>query len=115
MLKLWTSKRVHKDAASILKWSTKYFGEEAAVRYGILIQHGIDELRDDPSRHGTKRSNFLNGKYSLYHLSNCNDRAITPTGIVESPRHYIVYRFNANELRVYRILHDSRDLKRHLR
>jgi toxin ParE1/3/4 len=50
----------------------------------------------------------------LYHLSHSRFRAETPTGIVQRPRHFIAYRFDADRLEILRILHDTMDLPEHL-
>ena len=51
----------------------------------------------------------------MYHISFSRDRAKTALGVVHNPRHFILYRrADGNTLDIGRILHDGRDLQRHL-
>jgi toxin ParE1/3/4 len=51
-----------------------------------------------------------------YHIRFSRDRAKTALGVVRNPRHFIIYRRreDRNAIDIGRILHDGRDLQRHL-
>jgi plasmid stabilization system protein ParE len=98
----------------VIRRSAKYFGPDAAIRYKILIDQALTDLCENPARAGAKPFLRTSRKHWLYHLKYSRDRSITATGKVMSPRHYIVYWVSGDTLRVSRILHDSRDLPRHI-
>lgn len=49
-----------------------------------------------------------------YHLRHSRDRARTATGLVQSPRHFLLYRFNSDVVGIGRVLHDAMDISLHL-
>jgi toxin ParE1/3/4 len=87
------------------------FGVAAAKRYDALIKQALRDIANDPQRPGTKQRPELPGVY-LYHLVASRDRLAGET--VKTPRHFVVYRITDVLVEVVRVLHDSRDLARHL-
>jgi toxin ParE1/3/4 len=102
-----------RDLAAISRWSLEHFGEAAALRYGTLIAQALRDLQADPARPGSKeRPDIMIPSARTYHLALSRSRVTG--GKVKEPRHFVVYRYREGVLEVIRILHDSRDLERHL-
>lgn len=114
MLVYRLSEDAEEELVGLLGWSEFHFGEDAAVRYETLVSRAIRDLAEDPVRPGSKLRPDLGPELYVYHLSHSRKRAETPTGIVQRPRHFIVYRFDAETLFIVRILHDAMDLPEHL-
>ncbi len=102
------------DLAEIGYWSRKEFGRDAASRYVSLIRQAIRDVARDPERPGSKQLEELRGEgFRAYHLAFSRPRITGRT--VKSPRHFLVYRYaDPKRIEVVRILHDSRDLVRHV-
>jgi toxin ParE1/3/4 len=100
-----------RDIAGILRRSLQEFGGAAAKRYDRLIKQALHDIAADPQRPGTKQRPELPGVF-LYHLTVSRDRLASET--VKAPRHFVVYRVTGELVEVLRLLHDSRDLARHL-
>ena len=51
-----------------------------------------------------------------YHIRFSRDRAKTAIGVVHDPRHFILYRQreDGSVIDIARVLHDGRDLNRHI-
>ena len=103
-----------RDIADIVKRSLREFGEDAALRYQALIRQALLDIQSDPERPGSKtRPEFLVEGARTYHISLSRDRLSHPR--VGDPRHFILYRLRPDgAVEVARILHDSRDIARHL-
>jgi len=103
-----------RDIAAIVSWSVKHFGERAALRYEDLILQAMRDIAADPERPGaTERSDLMIEGARTYHLSFSRMRASEPR--VRTPRHLLIYRSDpTGVIVVARVLHDSRDLARHL-
>jgi len=102
------------DVREILRWSEQKFGETAAARYRALIKQAVRDIGADPERPGSKERSEIKIKGArTYHLSFSRSRV---SGIgVKEPRHFLLYRRRQDGLiEVARILHDGRDLQRHL-
>jgi toxin ParE1/3/4 len=102
------------DISNIWIWTVERFGHAAALRYETLIDQAISDLADDPERPAAKeRPDLLPGVW-LYHLA--FSRAHVPRDqAVKSPRHFVMFRHvQPGVIEILRILHDSRDLARHL-
>ena len=84
------------------------------MRYEELIGQAIADLADNPKRNGTKpRPDLLPGLW-LYHLDSSRHH-VAEDAKVKSPRHFVIFRnLQPGILEIVRILHDSRDLARHL-
>ncbi len=103
------------DIANIWDWTLQRFGHAAALRYEALIGHAIDDLGIDPQRPGAKlRPDLLPGLW-LYHLASSRARILDAPS-VKSPRHFVMFKHGQQPgvIEILRILHDSRDLARHL-
>ena len=90
------------------------FGRDAAKRYEGLIIQALRDLEADMERPGSQDRSDLQDGVRSYHLSLSRDRARTALAIVQNPRHFIIYRGREGQGEVLRILHDGRDLQRHL-
>ncbi len=102
------------DIRDITVWSRKHFGEAATGRYETLLKQGTKDLSNDPQRPGAQQRAAISPGVWTYHLRFSRDRAPTASGVVKHPRHMVVYRFSNGVINVLRILHDSRDLSRHV-
>ena len=101
------------DIRTILRWSLKEFGAAAALRYSNLIEQAIRDLRDDPMQSGSKARPELGKDVRTYHLYFSRDHVSGHR--VKEPRHLLAYRVrNDGVIELARILHDSRELTRHL-
>lgn len=102
------------DVREILKWSERNFGEAAAARYKALIKQAVRDVGADPERPGSKeRPEIMARGARTYHLEFSRSRVSGSR--VKEPRHFLLYRRRDDGvIEVARILHDSRDLRRHL-
>jgi toxin ParE1/3/4 len=111
--KLRLSGRAGRDLVAIGEWSSKKFGEAAALRYQALVGQALRDLQADPIRPGSKEWPELMVRGArTYHLALSRDHVAD--GRVKEPRHLVIYRYRNGVVEIGRILHDSRDLKRHL-
>lgn len=103
-----------RDIAAILKKSLQAFGKAASVRYEMLIQQALTDIAVDPFRPGsTERPEIMIEGARTYHLEFSRTNVIGRR--VKEPRHILLYRHLGDSvIEVARLLHDSRDLKRHL-
>jgi toxin ParE1/3/4 len=102
------------DIREALVWSQERFGERAATRYRDLLKQGLRDVAADPKRPGSKERPDLARGVRTYHLCFSRDRARSDSGVVKKPRHFLVYRRRGDVIDVVRVLHDARDLGRHL-
>jgi toxin ParE1/3/4 len=100
------------DFTDILDWSEATFGQGAALRYAELIIQALRDLQADPARPGAKQRPELPQGVFVYHLA--GSRARVAGDRVKTPRHFVLYRVLAGRVEVLRLLHDSRDLARHV-
>lgn len=102
------------DIADIWRWTVQQFGHAAALRYEALIEQAIADLAEDPQRPGARQRPDLLPGLSIYHL--VFSRAHVPAATaVKSPRHFVLFRhMKPGIIEIVRILHDSRDLVRHV-
>ncbi len=102
-----------RDIAAILEWSRREFGYAAARRYEALIVKALEDIGDDPARPGSKeRPEIMIAGARVYHL--VFSRSRMSGSRVKDPRHFLLYRRREDVVEVARILHDGRDLQRHL-
>jgi len=103
-----------RDIAAILKRSRKEFGLAARERYEALMVRALEDISHDPERPGTKkRSDIAFYGCRTYHLSFSRTH-VAGVGVKE-PRHFLIYRHRRDlVIEVLRVLHDARDLARHL-
>ena len=101
-----------RDIADTLTWSEHQFGSAAADRYAALLRQALRDLLENPVRPGAKMRPDLAPDAYVYHLMFSRDR-VSGEG-VKSPRHFVLYRYRNDRIEFARLLHDSRDLERHL-
>ena len=97
-----------------MEWTLDAFGERAALRYDALIKQALKDIGKDPERRGsTERPEIMAKGVRVYHLVFSRTRVAGAR--VKKPRHFLLYRLCGDGIiEVFRILHDSRDLGRHL-
>jgi toxin ParE1/3/4 len=116
-LKAVLSPDARRDLREALRWSETKFGHDARLRYETLIVQALRDIETDPARPGSnERPEIMIAGARTYHIGLSRDRARTALGVVHNPRHFILYRRreNTNAIDIGRILHDGRDLQRHL-
>jgi toxin ParE1/3/4 len=103
-----------RDIAAIVKRSLQEFGEAASLRYRTLIRQALLDIEADPERPGSKkRLEIMIEGARTYHISLSRTRVSGSR--VKEPRHFLLYRRREDGvIEVARILHDGRDLQRHL-
>jgi toxin ParE1/3/4 len=102
-----------RDLAEVMEWSVREFGERAALRYDALIRQALKDIAADPERAGSKeRPELMIKGARTYHLQFSRTRVRGAR--VRKPRHFLLYRWAGGAVELARILHDSRDLQRHL-
>jgi toxin ParE1/3/4 len=102
------------DVKAILNWSRKEFGETAAARYKALIKRALRDIGANPERPGsTPRPEIMIEGARTYHLEYSRGRVEDQA--VKAPRHFLLYRRREEGvIEVGRVIHDARDLTRHL-
>lgn len=103
-----------RDIATIVRRSFEEFGEAASQRYEALLLQALLDIGADPKRPGSKeRPEFLVEGARTYHLEFSRRRVSGSR--VKDPRHFVLYRCREDGvIEVARIIHDSRDLDRHV-
>jgi toxin ParE1/3/4 len=99
---------------AVMRWSLREFGEDAALRYDILLTQAFIDLCQDPERPGSQQRPDLGEGVFVYHLRFSRDRSKSVLGVVNHPRHFVIYRRQDRVIEILRVLHDVRDLQRHL-
>jgi toxin ParE1/3/4 len=97
-----------------VKWSFQEFGEAASLRYGALIGQALLDIEADPERPGSmERPAIPIQGARTYHISLSRTRVSGSR--VKDPRHFVLYRRREDGvIEVARLLHDGRDVGRHL-
>jgi toxin ParE1/3/4 len=105
---------LRQDVREVLRWTQQTFGETAAARYKALIKQAVRDIGADPERPGSKeRPEIMIQGARTYHLEFSRRGASSLK--VKGPRHFLLYRRREDgAIEVARILHDGRDLQRHL-
>jgi plasmid stabilization system protein ParE len=101
-----------RDIKGILRWSEEKFGKEAALRYEALLVQALRDIEADAARPGVSQRPDLPASVFLYQLAFSRNRVSGEP--VKEPRHLLAFRRTASRLEVLRVLHDRRDLSRHL-
>lgn len=102
-----------RDIKEIIAWSEEQFGALAADRYGLLIRQALRDVLEEPIRLGAKARPDLALHAYVYHLVFSRERVAGEQ--VKAPRHFLLYRHMGEAIQFARLLHDSRDLARHIR
>jgi len=100
------------DIKDILLWSEERLGKDAALRYEALLIQSLRDIEANPAWPGVSQRPDIPADVSLYHLAFSRSRVAGET--VKAPRHFLAFRATALRLVIVRVLHDSRDLARHL-
>jgi toxin ParE1/3/4 len=108
------SEAATEDIVRILAYTEENFGEIARIRYERLLIATLRDIAADPVRVGSVARTELGAKVRSYHLRYSRDRARTEHGIVQRPRHVILYRVTPEVIGIGRVLHDAMELERHL-
>ncbi|WP_395651658.1 type II toxin-antitoxin system RelE/ParE family toxin [Brevundimonas sp.] len=90
------------EITEITTFSRETFGSVGAARYAKLIQTGLRFAADAPE---ARASRVLSPGIRMLHL-----RHLPDTLGVKSPRHVLVYRFNAATLDLLHVFQDAMDL-----
>jgi toxin ParE1/3/4 len=103
-----------RDIATILEWTLREFGMAATERYRLLIRQALLDIASNPDLPGSReRPEIMVNGARTYHIELSRHRVAGPK--VKEPRHFILYRRRRDGvILVARVLHDSRDLQRHL-
>jgi toxin ParE1/3/4 len=103
------------DIREVLLWSQERFGQRAAMRYRDLLKQALRDIAADPNRPGSRERPELARGVRTYHLFFSRDRARSGLGVVQRPRHFVVYRHRGEDtIDIIRVLHDAREVERHL-
>lgn len=108
------TRAARRDMIAVMRWSLREFGEDAALRYDALLTQAFTDLGQDPERPGSQQRPDLAKGVFVYHLRFSRDRARSALGVVNHPRHFVIYRRRDRVIEILRVLHDARDLQRHL-
>ena len=100
------------DVAAIQDWTSAKFGKLTSLRYDSLMEAALGDLLAEPTRLGVRHHPAMPLGVYVYHLRFSHKKP-TRAG-VENPRHFFVFRVDADILTVLRVLHDSMDLAAHL-
>ena len=103
------------NIVEILRWSQAQFGDTARRRYERLIVAGLTDIAADPGRAGSIARPELGAEVRSWHLRGSRERGRGPDGVVQRPRHFIIYRaLDPGLIAIGRVLHDAMELERHL-
>ena len=103
------------DIVDILAWSETQFGEAARKRYERLIVTALRDIAGAPDRPGSVARPELGADVRSWHLRGSRDRARGPDGVVNRPRHFLLYKMvDPQCVAIGRVLHDAMELRRHL-
>ncbi|WP_417886683.1 type II toxin-antitoxin system RelE/ParE family toxin [Zunongwangia sp.] len=91
------SKKSEEDIEAIYEFGLKKFGKEQALNYLIELRAHFELLLKNPEI-GKQRHEIKDGLYSLPYAS-----------------HIIFYRILKDHLRIVRVLHGSRDMRKFLK
>jgi toxin ParE1/3/4 len=115
MARLRLTARGERDIAELLGWSQQSFGPAARRRYEALIAAALRDIAQDWRRVGSVQRGELGAGRLVYHLRHSRERARIEDGVVQAPRHFVVYRqFSREIVVVLRVLHEAMDLRRRL-
>jgi toxin ParE1/3/4 len=113
-LQFHVSGAARRDIVEIVKRSLREFGTAASLRYRALIPQALLDIEADHERPGSKeRPEIMVDGARTYRLSLSRHKV---SGIkVKEPRHFLLYRRRTDGvIEVAWVLHEGRDLARHL-
>ena len=109
------TRAAQRDLVAVMGWSLQEFCENAALRYDAPLSQALVDIREDPGLPGVLQRPELAKGVVVYHLRFSRDRARPILGgVVHQPRHLVVFRQQAGVIEILRVLHDARELERHL-
>lgn len=112
MRKLIVTAPARSDLAEIRRYTRARYGGRAADAYDALLKQALRDLRDDPLRPGSSERPEIGQNIRSYHTALSRKRAASK---VKAPRHFLFYFLSDEDaVVVSRILHDARDLARHI-
>jgi toxin ParE1/3/4 len=112
-MQLRVTLRAQADVTELLDFSRSHFGNEAAERYGELIDQALADLLANPLRAGVRRRIGSPSSLRLYHLRSSRGAGARVRRVAR-PRHYLVFRVSGEVLELVRVLHERMDLDRAL-
>jgi toxin ParE1/3/4 len=99
------------DLRDIRDYTFGRYGLAGVQSYDALLKQALRDIRDEPYRPGSKDRSEIGDNIRSYHIAFSRHRAGTR---VKSARHLILYFLRQDDVVVSRVLHDARDLARHL-
>jgi toxin ParE1/3/4 len=107
------SATAERELGEILAHTALQFGATARLRYQALIVAALTDIATDPDCRGARPRPEIGDGVRIYHVRHSRERARSKHGVVRAPRHFILYKVEAELIVVGRILHDAMDLDRH--
>ena len=112
MRKLSITHPARSDLTDIRRYTIDRYGRAGADGYAALLKQAIRDVWEDPFRPGSRERPEIGASIRSYHIARSRERAALA---VKSPRHFILYFLpHDNEVVISRVLHDSRELARHI-
>ncbi len=112
MRKLSITHPARSDLTGIRRYTIDRYGRTGADAYDALLKQAIRDVWEDPYRPGSRERPEIGANIRSYHSALSRERAASK---IKSPRHFILYFLpHDNEVAISRVLHDSRDLARHI-
>ncbi len=112
MRRLIVTAPARSDLIDIRRYTRARYGVRAADAYDALLKQALRDLRDDPRRPGSSERPEIGRNIRSYHAALSRTRA---GSAVRAPRHFLLYFLpDEDAVVVSRVLHDSRDLARHV-
>ena len=100
------------DLRDIHAYTVERHGTRGAEVYDGLLKQAIRDVWEDPHRPGSRDRPEIGDGIRSYHTRLSRNRA---GGEIRAPRHFVLYFLpTEDEVVVSRVLHDSRDLARHV-
>ena len=114
MLAYRLSVHAQHDVVDILAWTHRRFGEAARQRYAALLIAAMRDIAAQPDRVGSSLRPEIGAGVRSWHLRLSRKRGRTDSGLVQQPRHFVIYRIEQDRVVIGRVLHDSMELSQHL-
>ena len=109
------SRDAEQDILEILAHSEENFGDVARRRYEALLFVAMNDIATDPERLGSWPRPEIADSIRSYHLVQSRNRVPSGIGLVQRPRHFLLYRIAQPErVGVGRVLHERMDVLRHI-
>lgn len=80
----------------ILDWSERNFHEVGRMRYAALLVQAMQDIADDPQRHGIEWVQAAGLRVGLYHIWHSRTHIADPAERIHVPRHLIIFRLAAD-------------------